>query len=101
MRTILISMNERTNWLSSRERMVGTLDALATALTPVPTCPACRATLADVCPECTQARADLRAVNRAIAAVEVAATEAAALTAYQACLLGLALAVPVRRTALA
>jgi len=77
--------------------MVGTLDALATALTPVSACPACRARFADACPVCIRALANLRAVNTAIAAVEVAETEAAALTAYQSCLLGLSVGVPARR----
>jgi hypothetical protein len=76
--------------------MVSTLDALTYALMPVRGCRACRAMLTGACPECTQARADLRAVNTAMAAVEVAETEAQALAAYQACVLGLANAVPAR-----
>jgi hypothetical protein len=76
--------------------MLSTLDALAAALMPVPGCLACRPALGGACPECTRARADFRAVNAAMAAVEVAGTEAQARAVYQACVLGLANAIPAR-----
>ncbi len=69
-----------------RERMTRVLDSLAQVLWPRGSCPACRTVPAGRCPACTQALADSRMVNTAIAAIENAPAEEEALAVYQACL---------------
>jgi hypothetical protein len=70
--------------------MVSVLDLLYDALIRQgDACPACRDALADTCPDCARALAGVKAVNTGIAQVETAGTEALALAAYRACLLGL------------
>ena len=75
---------------AERERIICVLESLACGLMPDSSrCPECRPALASRCPECTRALSDSRTVNTAIAAVQNAATDAQALTAYRACLLAL------------
>ncbi len=69
-----------------RERMTRVLDSLAQDLWPRGSCPACRTVPAGRCPACTQAVADSRMVNTAIAAIENAPAEEEAHAVYQACL---------------
>lgn len=75
--------------VSPRDRMTAVLDALAFGLLPPLHCRACTDSLADRCDECAQKLADAADVNAGIDAVESAGTEAEALAAYDACLLGL------------
>jgi hypothetical protein len=84
---ILAAPPARISW---RERLVSLLDSLAFGLLPPLSCSECTASLSDRCEICGQRLADAADVNAGIDAVENAATEAEALAAYTACVLGLA-----------
>jgi hypothetical protein len=73
-----------------RERLVLLLDAMVYGLHPEDECWACAEVLTDRCAPCSQALADVGALNEAITAVQDARTNAGAIAAYDAYLLALA-----------
>jgi phosphoribosylformylglycinamidine (FGAM) synthase-like enzyme len=73
-----------------RERLISLLDAMVCGLHPEDECKACADAITDRCEECEQAFTDVDALNTAITAVQDAATDIAAIAAYDTCLLSLA-----------
>jgi hypothetical protein len=74
---------------SPTQRMMAVLDAIAYGLYPPADCRACRESTEDRCRGCTRALAGVATANGGIAAVDGAESQADALAAYTACMLGL------------